>query len=101
VASSPTDLSFTAGCSFVAQGRATEPGRVDRHEGSLDRLLRELFQLLDKLWSIALRALDSPAAAAKMTRVFCISDADISSVEFSGSTANPLSASGTWVIREE
>jgi hypothetical protein len=66
-----------------------------------DRLLRELFQLLDKLWSTALYALDSPAAVAKMTRVFCISDSDISSVDFSGSTANPLSASGTWVIPEE
>jgi hypothetical protein len=66
-----------------------------------DRLLRELFQLLDKLWSTALHALDSPAAVAKMKRVFCISDSDISSVDFSGSTANPLSASGTRIIPEE
>jgi hypothetical protein len=37
-----------------------------------DRLLRELFELLDKLWSAALHALDGSAAAAKMTRVFYI-----------------------------
>jgi hypothetical protein len=66
-----------------------------------DRLLRELFELLDKLWSAALLALDSPAAVAKMTRVLCISDSNLSFVEVSGSSANPLSASGAWVISEE
>lgn len=66
-----------------------------------DRLLQELFELLDKLWSDALHALDCPAAIAKMTHVFCISDSELGSAEFSGSTANPLAASGVWIVPEE
>lgn len=65
------------------------------------RLLQELFELLDELWRAALHALDNPAAVAKMTQIFHVSDLNIASADLSGSTANPHSASGTWVIPEE
>ncbi len=66
-----------------------------------DRLFQELFALLDELWSAALHAIESPAVVAKMMQVLRISELDLSSIEFSGSAVNPLSASGAWIISEE
>jgi hypothetical protein len=66
-----------------------------------DRLFRELFELLDKLWRAALHALESPAATEKMAKVFRISELDLSSLDVSGSTANPVSPSGAWTVPEE
>lgn len=66
-----------------------------------DRLMRELFALLDELWGAALHALESPAAVAKMAQVFRIPHTDHYPIAASGSMANSLSASGAWVISEE
>ena len=66
-----------------------------------DRLFQELFELLDKLWSAALQALESPAAVAKVTQVFRVSELSVSSMEISGSTRAAVSASGAWVIPED
>ena len=57
-----------------------------------DRPFQELLELLDRLWIAILEALESPAAVAKVSQLFRVSELRVSSMEISGSTSASVSA---------